>query len=168
MANRQIPKREAEIPVLDSRQFPEVRFSARFGGIWEFRFVNAGDDCQEFRLIDFRCLDTAGWSMDSQSFRPRKGLSADGLFALVRNQFETVKDPRSGLPTIPLGDALLAAFAMFSLKCASLLAFDKCRAGGDCRGHSTLPCWLEQIEGDKRAIHVDDLTVLVLSRCDVA
>jgi hypothetical protein len=60
-----------------------------------------------------------------------QGLSADGLFALIRNQFETANDPRSGLPTIPLGAALMAAFAMFSLKCASLLAFDKCRNDPD-------------------------------------
>jgi hypothetical protein len=71
--------------------------------------------------------------MDSQLFRPRKSLSADGLLTLIRNRFEAVKDPRPGLPTISLGDALMSAFAMFSLKCPSLLAFDRDRADPNIR-----------------------------------
>ena len=71
--------------------------------------------------------------MDSRRFRPRKALSADGLFALVRKRLDTVPDPRPGLPTIPLGDALMSAFAMFSLKCTSLLAFDQCRGDPNIR-----------------------------------
>ena len=78
--------------------------------------------------MEFRCLDTAGWSMESRKFRPRKALSADGLFGMIRQRFEGVTDPRPGLPRIPLGDALMSAFAMFSLKCPSLLAFDKNRS----------------------------------------
>jgi hypothetical protein len=65
--------------------------------------------------------------MDSREVRPRKALSADGLFAMIRQKFDSVKDPRPGSVAIPLGDSLMAAFAMFSLKCPSLLAFDKCR-----------------------------------------
>jgi hypothetical protein len=65
--------------------------------------------------------------MDSREFRPRKELSADGLIGLIRKKCDLVKDPRPGLTVIPLGDALMSAFAMFSLKCPSLLAFDKAR-----------------------------------------
>ena len=54
-----------------------------------------------------------------------KHLSADALFALLRNAFSTLSDHRSGTPDIALSDALMSAFAMFSLKSPSLLAFDK-------------------------------------------
>ncbi len=57
-----------------------------------------------------------------------KHLSADGLFRLVRQGFEKIKDHRPQNVTIPLGDALMAAFAMFSLKDPSLLAFDERRS----------------------------------------
>lgn len=57
----------------------------------------------------------------------RKHLSADSLVALLRNRFEKLKDSRSGKPTISMADALMSAFAMFSLKDPSLLAFDKRR-----------------------------------------
>ena len=57
-----------------------------------------------------------------------KSLSADALFALVRKAFATLGDHRPGTPDITLSDALMSAFAMFSLKSPSLLAFDKERA----------------------------------------
>lgn len=57
----------------------------------------------------------------------RKHLSADALVDLLRNRFEKIADPRSGEPTISIADALMSAFAMFSLKDPSLLAFDKRR-----------------------------------------
>jgi hypothetical protein len=66
--------------------------------------------------------------MESRGFRVRKMLSADGLFGMLRKRFDSVSDPRPGSPTIPLGDAPMAAFAMFSLKCPSLLAFDRVRS----------------------------------------
>src|SRR5450755_1905434 len=53
-----------------------------------------------------------------------KDLSADSLFRLIRSQFGSLPDPRSGEVEIPLDDALMSAFAMFSLKDPSLLAFD--------------------------------------------
>lgn len=65
--------------------------------------------------------------MDSRLPRPRQELSADGLFGLIRQRFDTVTDLRPGRPVILLGDALMAAFAMFSLKCPSLLSFDSYR-----------------------------------------
>lgn len=53
----------------------------------------------------------------------RKGLSADALYALLRKQFGLITDHRED-PSISLGDAMMSAFAMFSLKEPSLLAFD--------------------------------------------
>jgi hypothetical protein len=55
----------------------------------------------------------------------RKHLSADGLYALVRKEFEAIPDTRDPSKiSISLGDCLMSAFAMFSLKDPSLLAFD--------------------------------------------
>ena len=57
----------------------------------------------------------------------RKYLSADALFKLVREGIEKIKDYRdnsSNKIKISLSDALMSAFAMFSLKDASLLAFE--------------------------------------------
>jgi hypothetical protein len=65
--------------------------------------------------------------MDSRVPRPRKELSADGLIAMIRKGFDSVSDPRRGSCGISMGDALMSAFAMFSLKDPSLLAFDKRR-----------------------------------------
>ena len=63
--------------------------------------------------------------------KERKHLSADALFGFVRNLFANVPDHRSNAPEITLTDALMAGFAMFSLKCPSLLDFDKQRAEGN-------------------------------------
>ena len=59
--------------------------------------------------------------------KARKDLSADSLFQLVRFRFGRIADTRAGEPEIPLSDALMSAFAMFSLKDPSLLAFDERR-----------------------------------------
>ena len=54
----------------------------------------------------------------------RKDLSADALFHMLGGQFASLPDARAGEVEITLGDALMSAFAMFSLKDPSLLAFD--------------------------------------------
>ena len=59
----------------------------------------------------------------------RKDLSADALFNMLGGQFASLPDARAGEVVITLGDALMSAFAMFSLKDPSLLAFDHRRAG---------------------------------------
>ena len=59
--------------------------------------------------------------------KARKDLSADSLFRRLRSRFHEILDPRPGNPEVPLGDALMAGFAMFSLKDPSLLAFDERR-----------------------------------------
>ncbi len=61
----------------------------------------------------------------------RKHLSADALFRLVRSSFANITDARGEEVEIPLPDALMSAFAMFSLKSPSLLAFDKQRIEGN-------------------------------------
>jgi len=61
----------------------------------------------------------------------RTHLSADALFRMVRSGFANIPDHREGETEISLADALMAAFAMFSLKSPSLLAFDKHRAEGN-------------------------------------
>jgi hypothetical protein len=63
--------------------------------------------------------------------KERKHLSADALFGFVRSLFANVPDYRSDETALPLADALMAGFAMFSLKCPSLLDFDKQRAEGN-------------------------------------
>jgi len=73
----------------------------------------------------------------------RKHLSADALFRIVRSGFDTIPDHRSDDAEISLTDALMSAFAMFSLKSPSLLAFDKQRAAGNLAslyGIERVPC----------------------------
>jgi hypothetical protein len=56
----------------------------------------------------------------------RKDLSADSLFRLLRSGFDSLSDPRARWDDVQvsLSDALMSAFALFSLKDPSLLAFD--------------------------------------------
>jgi Transposase DDE domain len=73
----------------------------------------------------------------------RKHLSADALFGLLRSGFADIADHRPGKPDISLTDALMSAFAMFSLKSPSLLAFDKERTEGNLHrvyGIERVPC----------------------------
>jgi hypothetical protein len=65
--------------------------------------------------------------MNISARKARKDLSADALFRLVRSGFDALPDSRASPAGIPLGDALMSAFAMFSLKDPSLLAFDQRR-----------------------------------------
>jgi hypothetical protein len=59
--------------------------------------------------------------------KARKDLSADSLFRRIRSRFDRIPDTRAGEVEIPLGDALMSGFALFSLKDPSLLAFDQRR-----------------------------------------
>src|SRR5215831_7946128 len=84
-----------------------------------------------------------GYPMSIVAPKARKHLSADALFHLVRSGFATIPDPRGEEVDIPLTDALMSAFAMFSLKAPSLLAFDKERAEGNLHtiyGIQRVPC----------------------------
>jgi Transposase DDE domain len=84
-----------------------------------------------------------GFFMFTMAPHVRKHLSADALFALVRSGFATIPEPRRDQGDISLTDALMSAFAMFSLKAPSLLAFDKERAEGNLHtiyGIARVPC----------------------------
>jgi hypothetical protein len=73
----------------------------------------------------------------------RKHLSADALFGLLHTGFAAITDPRPGKPDIALTDALMSAFALFSLKSPSLLAFDRERTEGNLHrvyGIERVPC----------------------------
>ena len=73
----------------------------------------------------------------------RKHLSADALFRLVHSGFARLPEHRLDDTEISLTDALMSAFAMFSLKAPSLLAFDKERAEGNLHtiyGIARVPC----------------------------
>jgi hypothetical protein len=81
--------------------------------------------------------------MSSVAPKTRKYLSADALFGLVRNSLAHIPDDRLSETDIALADALMAAFAMFSLKAPSLLAFDKERVEGNLHtiyGIARVPC----------------------------
>ena len=84
-----------------------------------------------------------GCPMSIVAPKERKHLSADALFGLVRNGFSHIPDYRLSETDISLADALMSAFAMFSLKAPSLLAFDKERAEGNLQtiyGIERVPC----------------------------
>jgi hypothetical protein len=73
----------------------------------------------------------------------RKHLSADALFRLVYTAFDHIPDHRPATADITLTAALMSAFAMFSLKAPSLLAFDRERTEENLRtiyGIQRVPC----------------------------
>ena len=74
----------------------------------------------------------------------RKHLSASGLFKIAYARFEKIKDIRAENQKVSLADALMSAFAMFSLKDPSLLAFEERRTSdGNLKrvyGIKTIPC----------------------------
>src|SRR5256885_5484549 len=73
----------------------------------------------------------SGVAMSIVAPKGRKQLSIDALFRLVRSGFDPIPDHRCTDAEISLTDTLMSAFAMFSLKSPSLLAFDKQRAEGN-------------------------------------
>ena len=84
-----------------------------------------------------------GLAMSIVAPKGRKHLSADALFRLVRSGFARIPDYRSDDTEISLTDALMSAFAMFSLKSPSLLAFDQERTEGNLHtiyGIERAPC----------------------------
>src|SRR5207247_8730268 len=84
-----------------------------------------------------------GYSVSIVVPQGRKHLSAAALFRLVHSGFASLPDDRVGDVEIAFTDALMSAFAMFSLKAPSLLAFDKERAEGNWHtiyGIERVPC----------------------------
>ncbi|MDP2876109.1 MAG: hypothetical protein Q8O00_07985 [Holophaga sp.] len=62
-----------------------------------------------------------------RKIKTRINLNADAMYAAIRKDFAEVKDHRASNIKIPLADALMSGFAMFSLKDQSLRSFDQRR-----------------------------------------
>ena len=75
----------------------------------------------------------------------RKSLSITGLLALVRKEFEQIKEHRIKTITYQLADVLMSALAMFGLKYPSLLRFE------ENRHEPTLRANLKNLYGVERA-----------------
>jgi hypothetical protein len=85
----------------------------------------------------------------NKSYPPlRKDLNGNALLETVRGCFAKIADPRTGLSSISLSDALMSAFAMFSLKDPSLLAFEERRKSMDSNLQSVFG--LENVPSDTR------------------
>lgn len=78
----------------------------------------------------------SGKSKPLSRARLRKHLNADALITVVRRELEKVPDLRKGSTKISVADAAMSAFAMFSLKDPSLLAFEKRWSARDHNLHS--------------------------------
>lgn len=83
--------------------------------------------------------------------RLRTHLNADALFKTVKGAFEEIPEHRQGNILIPLFDALMSAFAMFSLKDPSLLAFED-RRQQDANLHSIFKIGCVPCDTQMRAI----------------
>src|SRR5881296_3800410 len=86
--------------------------------------------CHTVPLITTFCFSSEG-GLAMMAPKARKLLSADALFGMLRTGFADIADHRPGDTDISLTDALMSAFALFSLKSPSLLAFDKERTEGN-------------------------------------
>ncbi len=64
-------------------------------------------------------------SQPPSKIRLRKHLSGDALIGALRRAFEKVPDHRKGTVKFSLADVAMSAFAMFSVKDPSLLAFER-------------------------------------------
>jgi len=96
-------------------------------------------------------LPTGESVFDPQSvfFMFRKNLSMAALNARLRKRFGEALDSRDpNRLIIPLRDALTCAFAMFSLKIPSLLAFDGLRRSNSCRENLKSLFGVESIPSD--------------------
>src|SRR2546430_2250239 len=98
--------------------------------------------CHTVPLIPTICFSSEG-GLAMMAPKARKLLSADALFGLLRTAFAAIADHRPGDTDISLTDALMSAFALFSLQSPSLLAFDQERPEGNLHrvyGIERVPC----------------------------
>jgi hypothetical protein len=84
----------------------------------------------------------------------KKHLNADSLIDLVRKAFSTIEDNRDENKSHKLDDMLMSAFAMFSLKCPSLLAFKNKYSTG--HGNLQSVYKIPEVPGDTRMREVID------------
>jgi hypothetical protein len=91
-----------------------------------------------------------------QRIKLRKHLNADALFKSIRREFKKIPEFRTGKPEISIPDALMSAFAMFSLKDPSLLQFDDRRENlDDCQNLKNI-YGIEEIPSDTRMREIGD------------
>ena len=91
-----------------------------------------------------------------QRIKLRKHLNADALFTSIRQEFKKIPEFRTGKPEISIPDALMSAFAMFSLKDPSLLQFDNRREDpDDCQNLKSI-YGIEEIPSDSRMREIGD------------
>jgi hypothetical protein len=74
-----------------------------------------------------KCRKRAKKVQHAQRAEARRHLSFDPLVKKIRERAEAIPDGRSRRCDFSLADAVMSAFAMFSLKDPSLLAFEKRR-----------------------------------------
>ena len=86
----------------------------------------------------------------------RKHLNADALFTAIRREFEKISEFRTGDVEISMPDALMSAFAMFSLKDPSLLQFDSRREDlAECQNLKSI-YGIQNIPSDSRMREICD------------
>jgi len=86
----------------------------------------------------------------------RKHLNADALFTAIRREFEKIPEFRTGDVEISIPDALMSAFAMFSLKDPSLLQFDSRREDlAECQNLKSI-YGIQNIPSDSRMREIGD------------
>ena len=91
-----------------------------------------------------------------EKIRLRKYLNADALLSTIRCEFDKIPDFRKGDVNISITDALMSAFAMFSLKDSSLLEFDQRREKeAECQNLKNI-YGIENIPSDSRMREIDD------------
>ena len=91
-----------------------------------------------------------------QKIRLRKQLNADALFGSIRQKLEKIPEFRAGEPNISIPDALMSAFAIFSLKDPSLLQFDNRRKDPAERQNLETIYGIKNIPSDTRMREIDD------------
>lgn len=92
----------------------------------------------------------------SSKIKLRRHLNADALFMAIRREFEKIPEFRTGDIEISIADALMSAFAMFSLKDTSLLQFDSRREEpAECQNLKNI-YGIENIPSDSRMRKICD------------
>jgi len=98
-----------------------------------------------------------------RKLKMRVHLNADAIIAAIRKDFDKVPDHRARNAKIPLADALMSSFAMFSLKDSSLLDFDKRREAEPESLHSVYRIGIIPCDSQMRTI-LDETAVDYLRR----
>lgn len=86
----------------------------------------------------------------------RKSLSIPGLLALVRKEFEQIKEHRIKTISYKLTDVLMSALAMFGLKYPSLLQFDQSSRDDCTRANLTNLYGVERAPSDSQMREILD------------